>query len=203
MKKILLALMVLCSGATGAEPMTEQELVDLIDSSNQQIQERLKEPNAFVAISLAMPRESLLRLARDAKDAQVPLIVRGVPVEERKTEKLNPTVKEKYGTHILVKGMQAFQFLVETGVTLQIDPRSFDLYDIEDVPQLIMANREATPGQKRPDFYRVRGDVTLAYGLTHVQDELREKAKKSDLTTFEADVDRFIDDRLSRLGGRP
>lgn len=202
MKKALLTLMALCSSATWANPMTQQELIDLIDSSHQQIQQRLEGPNAFVAISLSMPKESLLRLARDAKEAQVPLIVRGVPVKEKKSAK-PLTVKEKYGTHILVKGMQAFQFLMETGATIQIDPRSFDVYDIQDVPQLIIANREAEPGQNRADFYRVRGDVTLAYSLAHVQDELKEKAKKSDLTAFEAEVNRFIDDRLDRLEGRP
>ena len=38
--------------------------------------------NVFVAVSLSMPKASLERLARDAKDAQIPLVFRGVTVKE-------------------------------------------------------------------------------------------------------------------------
>ena len=205
-KTFLCSILVLCSGATMAndptKPMTQAELMDLIESSHQAIEERLATPNVFVAVSLSMPKEALLRLAKDAKDARVPLIVRGVPVEEKKTDKPNPTVKEKYGTHILVKGMQAFDFLVKAGVTLQIDPRSFDVFDIKDVPQLILASREVKTGQKLPEFIRVRGDVTLAYALRHVQEELTEKAKKETQSDFDKEMNLHIDELLSRLGGR-
>lgn len=206
MKAFLFSVLMMCSGATMANDqtrsMTQAELIDLIESSHQAIEERLSTPNVFVAVSLSMPKESLLRLAKDAKDARVPLIVRGVPVEEKNTEKPNPSVKEKYGTHILVKGMQAFDFLVKTGVTLQIDPRSFDVFDIKDVPQLILASRELKTGQKIPEFIRVRGDVTLAYALRHVQEELTEKAKKGTQSDFDQEMNLHIDELLTRLGGR-
>lgn len=206
MKAFFVAALLACSGATMAndqgQPMTQDELMDLIDSSHQAIEERLSTPNVFVAVSLSMPKESLLRLTRDAKDARIPLIVRGVPMKEKMTDKPNPTMKEKYGTHLLVKGMQAFDFLVKTGVTLQIDPRTFDVFDIKDVPQLILASRKKKSGQKMPTFLRVRGDVTLAYALRHVQEELTEKSKKGTLSQEEAEIGTYIDELLTRLGGR-
>ena len=40
-------------------------------------------PSVFVAVSLSMPKASLLRLAHDAKDAQIPLVFRGVITDQK------------------------------------------------------------------------------------------------------------------------
>ena len=160
---------------------------------------------AFVAVSLSMPEGSLLKLAQDAKDAGIGLIVRGVPVKEKTmdtTKKSNPPVKEKYGTHLLVHGMKAFEPLVKTGVTLQIDPRAFELLGINDVPQLVLVKYGQGQNAK-PESLRVRGDVSLAYGLSHLQESLLEKEKTTPLTHFEVQAKGFIAETLKRLGGRP
>ena len=98
-RKTGLALLGLCLMTTAfAEPMNHQTLQALIDTSHQRIEEQVNRPLVFVAVSLSMPEGSLKKLSADAKDAGIALVVRGVPVEAKSTEKPNPTIKEKYGT---------------------------------------------------------------------------------------------------------
>ena len=207
----VLAGLLMTSMNVQAEPktMSHSDLLALIEDSHRKIDSavsaRTEQPMAFVAVSLSMPEGSLLKLAQDAKDAGIGLIVRGVPVKEKTmdtTKKSNPTVKEKYGTHLLVHGMKAFEPLVKTGVTLQIDPRAFELLGINDVPQLVLVKYGQGPNAK-PESLRVRGDVSLAYGLSHLEDSLLEKEKTTSLTDFEVQVKSFIAETLKRLGGRP
>ena len=207
---VLGGLMLSCTNVKAESPtMSHSDLLALIEDSHRKIDSavsaRTERPMAFVAVSLSMPEGSLLKLARDAKDAGIGLIVRGVPVKEKTmhtTNRSNPTVKEKYGTHLLVHGMKAFEPLVKTGVTLQIDPRAFELLGINDVPQLVLVKYGQGPNAK-PESLRVRGDVSLAYGLSHLQDFLLEKEKKTSLTDFELQAKGFIAETLKRLGGRP
>lgn len=184
------------ASADEARPINEKELTDLIASSERAIEERVNTPKVFVAVSLSMPEGSLLRLANDAKDAGVPLIVRGVPVQPKPVDRSKnpnhqPTMKELYGEHLLVRGMAAFEFLVKTGVTLQIDPRAFDVYAIKDVPQLVMVENDT-----KPVVMKVRGDVTLRYALEHLEKQLERRPSQRALL----DYTRVL---LDRLGGRP
>ena len=54
------------------------EIARLVDESKAEIetlpQPIESHPSVFVAVSLSMPKSSLLRLAKDAKDAQIPLV---------------------------------------------------------------------------------------------------------------------------------
>ena len=111
-------------------------------------------------------------------------------------------MKEKYGTHLLIKGMAAFEPLVKTGVTLQIDPRAFEVFGIRDVPQLIVADKLTQGQQSIPQTLRVRGDVTLAYALRTLQNDLLERKKTKPWSDFEVRAATFIEDALDRLGGR-
>ena len=81
-----------------------------------------------IAVSLSMPRASLLRLAQDAKDAGLALSFRGVgetiPATMTDDGKM-PTVIERYGSHLLKRHLASFDFLREVGVTIRIDPMLF------------------------------------------------------------------------------
>ena len=207
----VLAGLLMTSMYVQAEPktMSHSDLLALIEDSHRKIDmavsARTERPMAFVAVSLSMPEGSLMKLAHDAKDAGIGLIVRGVPVKEKTmdtTNQSNPTVKEKYGTHLLVHGMKAFEPLVKTGVPLQIDPRAFELLSINDVPQLVLV-KYGQGSNTKPESLRVRGDVSLAYGLSHLEESLLEKEKTTTLTDFEVQAKGFIAETLKRLGGRP
>ena len=54
------------------------EIARLVDESKAQVetlpQPTQRHPPVFVAVSLSTPKSSLLRLAKDAKDAQIPLV---------------------------------------------------------------------------------------------------------------------------------
>ena len=95
--------MLSCTHVKAESPtMSHSDLLALIEDSHRKIDSavsaRTERPMAFVAVSLSMPEGSLLKLAQDAKDAGIGLIVRGVPVKEKTmdtTNQSNPPVKEK------------------------------------------------------------------------------------------------------------
>ena len=72
------------------EPWTIEDVLDASSKLSQQM--RYPEaapqkplPQVFVLVSFSMPEASLERLARDAKDAGIPLVFRGVPETDRKS----------------------------------------------------------------------------------------------------------------------
>ena len=245
------------------------EIARLVDESKAQI-ETLPQPTeshplVFVAVSLSMPKSSLLRLAKDAKDAQIPLVFRGAITNQEdpyhtplshpakidqilgnedpyhtppksdmekdvgqgektdiltsKTEEKELKVKvevapktmiETHGKHLLVRGMKHLEWLVETGVTVLIDPQLFEVYGIHKVPVMVVADPKTRhEGVKRAN--RVEGDVTLAYALRELEKELKVKINKesqridinSDIYNYNKNVIGQISVYLDRLGGRP
>ena len=81
-----LLLSVLTSSAWAIEPM---DIARIVEDSKTQLANlpdpEKGRPSVFVAVSLSMPQASLLRLAHDAKDAQIPLVFRGVITEQEST----------------------------------------------------------------------------------------------------------------------
>lgn len=200
MKTILTVLLTLmCSPLCAIEPA---ELAAFIESTQKTFDDRQLDDNAarvFVAISLSMPKSSLLRLAEDARDADVALVVRGVNIEETPAQDDRPrSVRERFGLHILTRGLKDFAFLTETGVKLAIDPRLFTTYAIDAVPTLIVADHRPST-KAMPRHLRVTGDVTLAYALRYLKSNLKSKATD----TFEMSASQAIDKHLDRLGERP
>lgn len=216
--------------------------------------------NVFVAVSLSMPKASLERLARDAKDAQIPLVFRGVTVDEnlrqnetqssasnrdidshrKKTEdtpsrittkaRLNTlqngsktpqeelkvkvevapkTMLERYGKHLLVPGLARLEWLISTGVTVQIDPQVFRDFAIDSVPVMVVVDPDSRHmNVKRHE--RIEGDVTLAYMLRSLEKELKVKIdnvsqrtdSNKEIITYNKNVIGQISPLLARLGER-
>ena len=73
-----LLLSVLTSSAWAIEPV---DIAQVVEDSKTQLANlpdpEKGRPSVFVAVSLSMPKASLLRLAHDGKDAQIPLVFRG------------------------------------------------------------------------------------------------------------------------------
>ena len=77
------------------EPWTIEDVLDASSKLSQQM--RYPEaapqkplPQVFVLVSFSMPEASLERLARDAKDAGIPLVFRGVPETKESTDSKLP-----------------------------------------------------------------------------------------------------------------
>ena len=131
----------------------------------------------FVAISKSMPQTSLERLAQDAAQAQVPLILQGVGTKPDKNT-IGKTILETYGRHWLARHMEDWAFVTQTGAVLQIDPTRFKAAGILDVPQVIVMRHCENRGQcqQKPAWIlRARGDVTLDYALEYLLANLPEK----------------------------
>ena len=84
--QFLLSALITCPLTTFAasEPWTIEDVLEVSSELSQQMRDpevvtQKPLPQAFVLVSFSMPEASLERLARDAKDAGVPLVFRGVP----------------------------------------------------------------------------------------------------------------------------
>ena len=84
--KFLLAASLACPlvGSASSEPWTIEDVLEASSELSRQMRDpeaapQKSLPQAFVLVSFSMPEVSLERLARDAKDAGIPLVFRGVP----------------------------------------------------------------------------------------------------------------------------
>ena len=105
-------------------------------------------PQAFVLVSFSMPEASLERLARDTKDAGVPLVFRGV------TETKEPS-------------------LIDSGADVQLNPELFSEFNIRQVPALIIKEESSASSDgcvQSAKAVVVPGDVTLRYALDRLTD---------------------------------
>lgn len=122
-------------------------------------------PQAFVLVSFSMPGASLERLARDAKDAGVPLVFRGVPETKPSSDSKLPLLNPQ--------SLSAFQPLIESGADVQLNPELFSEFNVRQVPALII--KEESPASsdgciKSAKAVIVPGDVTLGYALDRLID---------------------------------
>lgn len=158
--------------------------IDDILGNAQAIQTEMLNQNrmeALLLVSLSMPEASLKRLAVDAKDAGVPLVFRGVPVDPKAPANkplLNPQT------------LQAFNFLVELGASVELNPEIFKEFGITEVPMLIIRKHQQKPlessgscANQNPDASQhaalVIGDVTLGYMLDTLTDRPDEIGKEA------------------------
>lgn len=149
----------------------------------------------FVAISKSMPTTSLERLARDAAQAQVPLVLQGVGTRPEKNT-MGKTVLETYGRHWIARHMEDWAFVTQTGAVLQIDPTRFKAAGIVDVPQVIVMRHCENRGQcqQKPTWIlRARGDVTLDYALEYLLATLPEEGlPENDAETVKAKLQKAL-----------
>lgn len=114
-------------------------------------------PRLLVFVSLAMPDGSLRRLAADAPRAGAVLVLRGL--HEGSMARTAARIRQLGG------GKTA----------IQVDPKAFARFGIEQVPTMVLAREAAAVSacQERGcaapgDFVSVAGDVTLDYALEHI-----------------------------------
>lgn len=170
--KFLLTALLACplvSSAT-SEPWTIEDVLEASSELSQQMRDpkaapQKPLPQAFVLVSLSMPQTSLERLARDAKDAGVPLVFRGVPEIKEPADPKLPLLNPQ--------SLAAFQPLIDSGADVQLNPELFSEFNIRQVPALIL-KEEKSAGEdgciESAKAVIVPGDVTLGYALDRLTD---------------------------------
>ena len=157
-----------------------------------------------IAVSLSMPKASLLRLAEDARDAGLPLTFRGIGTEiTNKPDEKPKTILERYGKALVARHMRDFEFLREAGATVQIDPVLFNRHGINDVPRVMVVPICRTTCEKASRLFEARGDVTLRYALEHIQNEITRALKADSENTQLISAKDLVQRYLKRLGDRP
>ena len=107
----------------------------------------------------------LERLARDAKDAGIPLVFRGVPETKESTDSKLPLLNPQ--------SLVAFQSLIDSGADVQLNPELFSEFNVRQVPALIIREESSASSDgciQSPKAVIVPGDVTLGYALDRLTD---------------------------------
>lgn len=170
--KFILSAMTSCPLITCAapDPWTIEDVLEASSELSRQMRDPEVDtqkplPQAFVLVSFSMPEASLERLARDAKDAGVPLVFRGVPETKPSSDSKLPLLNPQ--------SLSAFQPLIESGADVQLNPELFSEFNVRQVPALII--KEESPASsdgciKSAKAVIVPGDVTLGYALDRLID---------------------------------
>lgn len=186
-------------------PQDVQNLVHEAQTAVEKIPSQEEEQVAVaIAVSLSMPKASLLRLAEDARDAGLPLTFRGVGTEiNNRPDEKPQTILERYGKGLIARHMHDFEFLRQTGATVQIDPVLFNRHAISDVPRVLVVPVCRTACEKTAVLFEARGDVTLRYALEHIQNEITRALKADSENTQLISAQDLVQRYLDRLGDRP
>lgn len=186
-------------------PQDVQNLVHEAQTAVEKIPSQEEEQVAVaIAVSLSMPKASLLRLAEDARDAGLPLTFRGVGTEiNNRPDEKPQTILERYGKGLVARHMHDFEFLRQTGATVQIDPVLFNRHAISDVPRVLVMPVCRTACEKASRLFEARGDVTLRYALEHIQKDITRALKADSENTQLISAQDLVQRYLDRLGDRP
>ena len=170
--KFLLSTLMTCPmiSFAASEPWTIEDVLEVSSELSQQIRDpeaapQKPLPQAFVLVSFSMPQASLKRLARDAKDAGVPLVFRGVPETKPSSDSKLPLLNPQ--------SLAAFQPLIESGADVQLNPELFSEFNVRQVPALIIREESSASSDgciQSPKAVIVPGDVTLGYALDRLTD---------------------------------
>lgn len=171
MRTILFTLLLSAASAAFASNLT---IDDVLQSASQFAQNpapaKETQVSAYMLVSLSMPKASLERLARDCRDAGVPMAFAGVPSDDEnpKAPLLNPN------------SLKAFAPLIEAGAPIELHPELFTEFGIKEVPVLLIKEETDSACGTAPRAVAVPGDVTLGYALDQLsdrQDVFGEKAR--------------------------
>ena len=154
--KFLLSALITCPLITFAasEPWTIEDVFEVFPQLP-----------SISASSFSMPEASLERLARDAKDAGVPLVFRGVPETKGPSDSKLPLLNPQ--------SLSAFQPLIESGADVELNPELFSEFNIRQVPALIIKEESSASADgcvQGTKAVIVPGDVTLGYALDRLTD---------------------------------
>lgn len=202
---IALSLVCFSEAVFALTPEDVQNLVQEAQTAVEKLPSQEEEQVAVaIAVSLSMPKASLLRLAEDARDAGLPLTFRGVGTEiTNKPDEKPKTILERYGKGLVARHMRDFEFLREVGATVQIDPVLFNRHGISDVPRVLVVPVCRTACEKASLLFEARGDVTLRYALEHIQKEIHRTLAADPENVQIKKALELVNRYLERLGDRP
>ena len=202
---IALSLLCFSEAVFALTPQDVQNLVQEAQTAVEKLPAHEEEQMAVaIAVSLSMPKASLLRLAEDARDAELPLTFRGVGTEiTNKPDEKPKTTLERYGKGLVARHMRDFEFLREAGATVQIDPVLFNRHGISDVPRVLVVPVCRSACEKASHLFEARGDVSLRYALEQIQKEINRTLAADPENVQIKKALELVNRYLGRLGDRP
>ena len=206
MKRFLMTLGILLPLNTYAlTPGEVQAIVQQAQESVQTLPQTQEEDIAIaIAVSLSMPRASLLKLGQDAWDAGLTLTFRGVGTEiQNRPDEKPQTVAQRYGKRLIARHMEDFKFLTDAGANVQIDPVLFARHNITDVPRVMVVPVCRSACERTQAILVARGDVSLRYALDALHKEASEQLKAKPESQELQKALKLIEGALDRLGDRP
>lgn len=185
-------------------PGDVQVIIQQAQESVQTLPQTQEEDIAIaIAVSLSMPRASLLKLGQDARDAGLSLTFRGIGTEiENKPDEKPRTVAQRYGKGLIARHMEDFKFLTDAGANVQIDPVLFARHNITDVPRVMVVPVCRSACERTQAILMARGDVSLRYALDALFKDGSEKLKANPQNRQLKKALQLIENALERLGDR-
>ena len=185
-------------------PGEVQAIVQQAQESVQTLPQTQEEDIAIaVAVSLSMPRASLLKLGQDARDAGLTLTFRGVGTEiQNRPDEKPRTVAQRYGKGLIARHMEDFKFLTGAGANVQIDPVLFARHNITDVPRVMVVPVCRSACERTQAILVARGDVSLRYALEALFKDVTNQLKTEPENKQLLKVKSLLEEKLLRLGDR-
>ena len=205
MKRFLMTLAFLLPLNTSAlTPGEVQAIVQQAQESVQTLPQTQEEDIAIaVAVSLSMPRASLLKLGQDARDAGLTLTFRGVGTEiQNRPDEKPQTVAQRYGKGLIARHMEDFKFLTNVGVNVQIDPVLFARHNITDVPRVMVIPVCRSACERTQAILVARGDVSLRYALDALFKDVTNRFKTEPENKQLLKAKSLLEEKLLQLGDR-
>lgn len=205
MKRFLMTVLFLLPlNAYALTPGEVQAIVQQAQESVQSLSQTQEEDIAItVAVSLSMPKASLLKLGQDARDAGLALTFRGVGTEiKNKPDEKPQTIAQRYGKGLIARHMGDFKFLTETDANVQIDPVLFARHNITDVPRVMIVHVCRSACEHTQALLVARGDVSLRYALDALLKDITNRLKTETENKQLLKAKTLIEEKLLRLGDR-
>lgn len=205
MKRFLMTLAFLLPLNTSAlTPGEVQAIVQQAQESVQTLPQTQEEDIAIaVAVSLSMPRASLLKLGQDARDAGLTLTFRGVGTEiQNRPDEIPRTVAQRYGKGLIARHMEDFKFLTDAGANVQIDPVLFTRHNITDVPRVMVVPVCRSACERTQAILVARGDVSLRYALDALFKDVTNQLKTEPENKQLLKAKSLLEEKLLQLGDR-
>ena len=205
MKRFLMTLAFLLPLNTSAlTPGEVQAIVEQAQESVQTLPQTQEEDIAIaIAVSLSMPRASLLKLGQDARDAGLALTFRGVGAEiQNRPDEKPRTIAQRYGKGLIARHMEDFKFLTDAGANVQIDPVLFARHNITDVPRVMVVPVCRSACERTQAILVARGDVSLRYALEALFKDVTNQLKTEPENKQLLKVKSLLEEKLLRLGDR-
>ena len=205
MKRFLMTLAFLLPLNTSAlTPGEVQAIVQQAQESVQTLPQTQEEDIAIaIAVSLSMPRASLLKLGQDARDVGLTLTFRGVGTEiQNRPDEKPQTVAQRYGKGLFARHMEDFKFLTDAGANVQIDPVLFARHNITDVPRVMVVPVCRSACERTQAILVARGDVSLRYALDALFKDVTNRFKTEPENKQLLKAKSLLEEKLLQLGDR-